>query len=250
MIPVRSGKWAFSFAVSGKRNTVSVFTSLRQERRYSFSSPFYTSTAMRRHSKTMSRQLTSLAASFTRKATSGSLRALSSDATSLPPELAAISPKWADLHEMSVKNPDKFFGSLAKSRLRWRSPFSEVRKVDHHRGDIQWFLGGQLNVSGMLRVYMLQAYKTHGHNMEVVGKRKRFIGQAGGRGGCLGVAVCTCTTGCRISMCVRYENYLSTHSSHVFWAHSIAYDTCSNVDQVGEKWQLQKRKNQEKERKE
>lgn len=55
---------------------------------------------------------------------------------------------YADLYELSVKDPETFWGSIAKERLAWTKPFDQVTDCDLSSGKINWFLGGQLNVSG------------------------------------------------------------------------------------------------------
>nr|AAI29419.1 Zgc:113194 [Danio rerio]AAI64288.1 Zgc:113194 protein [Danio rerio] len=54
---------------------------------------------------------------------------------------------YADLYELSVKDPENFWGSIAKERLAWTKPFDQVSDCDISSGKINWFLGGQLNVS-------------------------------------------------------------------------------------------------------
>jgi len=55
---------------------------------------------------------------------------------------------YTDLYELSVKDPETFWGSIAKERLKWTKPFHQVTDCDLSSGKINWFLGGQLNVSG------------------------------------------------------------------------------------------------------
>ncbi|CAH1793084.1 unnamed protein product [Owenia fusiformis] len=52
-----------------------------------------------------------------------------------------------DLHEFSLKNPEDFWGKLARSRLEWFSDFDRVQETDMTKGLISWFLNGKLNVS-------------------------------------------------------------------------------------------------------
>ncbi|KAI8484374.1 PREDICTED: acetyl-coenzyme A synthetase 2-like, mitochondrial isoform X2 [Branchiostoma belcheri] len=52
-----------------------------------------------------------------------------------------------DLYEFSLREPDTFWGTLAKSRLQWFRSFDRVSDCDMSEGRIKWFLGGQLNVS-------------------------------------------------------------------------------------------------------
>ncbi len=55
---------------------------------------------------------------------------------------------YADLYELSIRDPETFWGSIAKERLAWSKPFDQVTDCDLSSGKINWFLGGQLNVSG------------------------------------------------------------------------------------------------------
>ncbi|XP_071963736.1 acetyl-coenzyme A synthetase 2-like, mitochondrial isoform X1 [Antedon mediterranea] len=52
-----------------------------------------------------------------------------------------------DLYEFSLKEPDIFWGTMAKSRLKWEKDFDQVMDCDMNKGKATWFLGGQLNVS-------------------------------------------------------------------------------------------------------
>ena len=52
------------------------------------------------------------------------------------------------LYAESINNPQQFWGDLAKRRLRWMKEFDTVMDCDMNKGQIRWFLGGKLNVSG------------------------------------------------------------------------------------------------------
>ncbi|XP_038075394.1 acetyl-coenzyme A synthetase 2-like, mitochondrial [Patiria miniata] len=52
-----------------------------------------------------------------------------------------------DLHRFSLREPDKFWGTFARSRLRWYEDFDKVSEVDWAEGENAWFLGGKINVS-------------------------------------------------------------------------------------------------------
>lgn len=62
---------------------------------------------------------------------------------------------YTELYELSVKNPETFWGSIAKERLTWTRPFDQVKDCDISKGRINWFLGGQLNVSGNKSIYSI-----------------------------------------------------------------------------------------------
>uniref|UniRef100_A0A673XNA7 Propionate--CoA ligase n=1 Tax=Salmo trutta TaxID=8032 RepID=A0A673XNA7_SALTR len=69
--------------------------------------------------------------------------------TNLTPQLSSHLAGWSykELYELSVKDPETFWGSIAKERLTWNKPFDQVRDCEITSGKINWFLGGQLNVS-------------------------------------------------------------------------------------------------------
>uniref|UniRef100_A0A8C7CT64 Propionate--CoA ligase n=1 Tax=Oncorhynchus kisutch TaxID=8019 RepID=A0A8C7CT64_ONCKI len=69
--------------------------------------------------------------------------------TNLTPHLSSNLAGWSynELYELSVKDPETFWGSIAKERLTWNKPFDQVRDCEITSGKINWFLGGQLNVS-------------------------------------------------------------------------------------------------------
>ncbi|XP_067901861.1 acetyl-coenzyme A synthetase 2-like, mitochondrial isoform X2 [Heterodontus francisci] len=54
---------------------------------------------------------------------------------------------YAELMDLSIGDPDKFWGTLAKETLVWNQLFHRVHDCDLSKGFIAWFLGGQLNVS-------------------------------------------------------------------------------------------------------
>ncbi|XP_072121764.1 acetyl-coenzyme A synthetase 2-like, mitochondrial isoform X2 [Mobula birostris] len=54
---------------------------------------------------------------------------------------------YTDLLDFSVRDPETFWGTVAKERLAWNRLFHTVRDYDFSSGRIAWFLGGQLNVS-------------------------------------------------------------------------------------------------------
>ncbi|TRZ02236.1 hypothetical protein DNTS_017579, partial [Danionella cerebrum] len=79
-------------------------------------------------------------------------RALSSSSSSISAAHPTLSShlagkSYADLHELSVTDPETFWGSIAKERLAWTKPFDQVLDCDLPNGKVRWFLGGQLNVS-------------------------------------------------------------------------------------------------------
>ncbi|XP_027709688.1 acetyl-coenzyme A synthetase 2-like, mitochondrial isoform X2 [Vombatus ursinus] len=54
---------------------------------------------------------------------------------------------YAKLCEQAVREPQVFWGRLARDTLVWDTPYHTVEDCDFSQGKINWFLGGQLNVS-------------------------------------------------------------------------------------------------------
>lgn len=63
-------------------------------------------------------------------------------------ELKHVSEDHATWYRESLEHPDLFWGELARARLRWSREFDRVQDCDLTQGRLQWFIGGQLNVSG------------------------------------------------------------------------------------------------------
>jgi acetyl-CoA synthetase len=51
------------------------------------------------------------------------------------------------MYEQSISDPDSFWAEQAKQFLTWQAPWTQVTKSDLHKGDVQWFIDGKLNVS-------------------------------------------------------------------------------------------------------
>lgn len=83
------------------------------------------------------------------------------------------------MYELSLRDPDFFWGQLGASRLDWISNFHTVRNSNVKSGKHDWFIGGQLNVSGTMfyikeiflrvsKIYLTEeALKTHCYNVEM-----------------------------------------------------------------------------------
>ena len=56
--------------------------------------------------------------------------------------------EFEELYATSIKDPDFFWGTLAKQFLQWDKLFEKVVDCNMEKGDIKWFTGGKLNVSG------------------------------------------------------------------------------------------------------
>lgn len=67
-----------------------------------------------------------------------------------PLQLSSVSENHAALYRESLKNPEAFWGDLARSRLTWSKEFDQVMNCDMDKGEFKWFIGGEINVSGEL----------------------------------------------------------------------------------------------------
>ena len=52
-----------------------------------------------------------------------------------------------ELYKFSIEEPEKFWSTLARSRLTWDQDFHTGMDCDFRQGKFNWFLGGKLNVS-------------------------------------------------------------------------------------------------------
>ena len=50
-------------------------------------------------------------------------------------------------YEASVKNPEQFWGDLARTNFQWKKPWSKVLDYDFSTPKISWFEGAQLNIT-------------------------------------------------------------------------------------------------------
>ncbi len=53
----------------------------------------------------------------------------------------------AHLYQQSIDDPEGFWSAQASQFLDWQQPWHTVLQYDYPKGEIQWFLGGKLNVS-------------------------------------------------------------------------------------------------------
>ena len=58
---------------------------------------------------------------------------------------------YEELYATSIKDPQFFWGTLAKQFLLWDKMFETVADCNMEEGKIKWFAGGRLNVSGNKR---------------------------------------------------------------------------------------------------
>lgn len=62
--------------------------------------------------------------------------------------LAHISKDHDQLYKLSLDDPDLFWGTLARDKLKWMDYFHTVQSSNMVLGKHEWFQGGKLNVSG------------------------------------------------------------------------------------------------------
>lgn len=55
--------------------------------------------------------------------------------------------RYQAMYEQSINSPETFWAEQAQKFLTWQKPWSQVVKSDLTRGEVEWFIGGKLNVS-------------------------------------------------------------------------------------------------------
>lgn len=78
------------------------------------------------------------------------IRSAGSISTTEMPEVQSMCPNVAsheELYRFSIEEPEKFWSTLARSRLTWDQDFHTGMDCDFRQGKFNWFLGGKLNVS-------------------------------------------------------------------------------------------------------
>jgi acetyl-CoA synthetase len=55
--------------------------------------------------------------------------------------------QYREMYARSIEDPDGFWGDMAREKLEWIEPFSQVRGGGYEKLDFTWFAGGKLNVS-------------------------------------------------------------------------------------------------------
>jgi acetyl-CoA synthetase len=67
------------------------------------------------------------------------------------PQIAASahidSAAYQQLYQQSINAPEAFWAEQAAKFLDWHQPWQQVMQYDYPKGEIQWFLGGKLNVT-------------------------------------------------------------------------------------------------------
>lgn len=54
---------------------------------------------------------------------------------------------YKSIYKFSIDHPEKFWAEQAGKFLDWHKPWDKVMQCDYPKGEIHWFMGGQLNVS-------------------------------------------------------------------------------------------------------
>ncbi len=54
--------------------------------------------------------------------------------------------EYLRLYNQSITDPDSFWSEMADTFLDWRAPWKTLLEWDFEKGQVQWFLGGKLNV--------------------------------------------------------------------------------------------------------
>jgi len=55
--------------------------------------------------------------------------------------------KYQSMYNLSINNPEKFWGDQAQQFLRWAKPWEKVLNGDFNKLDVRWFQGGKLNAA-------------------------------------------------------------------------------------------------------
>ncbi|MEI8571619.1 acetate--CoA ligase [Methylomonas sp. LW13] len=55
--------------------------------------------------------------------------------------------EYQRLYQQSINEPETFWAEQAAEFLDWHQPWQQVLQYDYPKGEIQWFLGGELNVT-------------------------------------------------------------------------------------------------------
>lgn len=79
---------------------------------------------------------------------------------------------YSQLYKESMENPERFWGSLARQSLNWIRDFDHVMDCDMEEGRIAWFLGGKLNVTGIICIDNKFVSRKSWHSYYTVGENQ------------------------------------------------------------------------------
>ena len=57
------------------------------------------------------------------------------------------SARYEEMYAESIKDPNTFWAARADEFLTWNKRWDTVQQADLARGDVSWFIGGELNAS-------------------------------------------------------------------------------------------------------
>lgn len=77
------------------------------------------------------------------------VKAIRCGSTASVPEFSEYS-SHEELYRFSISQPEQFWGKLGNSRIRWIKQFETTQKCDMSNGIFQWYLGGRLNIAGIV----------------------------------------------------------------------------------------------------
>jgi len=55
--------------------------------------------------------------------------------------------KYQEMYRQSIDSPDKFWSDQASQFLSWQKPWQSLNSTDFDQGNVEWFIGGKLNVA-------------------------------------------------------------------------------------------------------
>lgn len=64
----------------------------------------------------------------------------------IPPKQENYASTYQEMHDLSLKNPEKFWNMASQRYLKWFTPYNRVSNGNFLEGDISWFTEGKINV--------------------------------------------------------------------------------------------------------
>ena len=55
--------------------------------------------------------------------------------------------RYEEMYSASINDPDTFWGTIADEFLTWDKRWDKVQEADLTKGEVSWFIGGELNAS-------------------------------------------------------------------------------------------------------